>query len=94
MLEKEIINYNLNFDIKSQPFKENVIEVNTILRLVPNHDVKHKILTEINLSSSCYYRSKHSRQKITGKNYFNRRFLLKFTPLYTKPLFIYLNKLV
>ena len=51
MLEKEIINYNLKFDIKSKPFKENIIEVNTILRLTPNQDVKHKILTEINLTS-------------------------------------------
>jgi len=51
MLEKEISKYNLNFDIKSKPFKENIIEVNTILSLVPNQDVKHKILTEINLAS-------------------------------------------
>ena len=51
MLEKEISNYKLNFDIKSQPFKENVIEVNTILRLVPNEKVKHKVLTEINLTA-------------------------------------------
>ena len=51
MLEKEILNYDLNFDIKSKPFKENIIEINTILRLVPNKDVKHKMLTEINLTS-------------------------------------------
>ena len=51
MLEKEILNYNLKFDIKSKPFKENIVEVNTILRLSPNQDVKHKILTEINLTS-------------------------------------------
>ena len=51
MLEKEISKYNLNFDIKSNPFKENIIEVNTILSLVPNQDVKHKILTEINLAT-------------------------------------------
>ena len=51
MLEKEIAKYNLNFDIKSKPFKENIIEVNTILSLVPNQDVKHKILTEINLAT-------------------------------------------
>ena len=51
MLEKEILNYNLKFDINSKPFKENIIEVNTILRLVPNQDVKHKMLTEINLTS-------------------------------------------
>ena len=51
MLEKEILNYNLNFDIKSKPYKENIIEVNTVLRLVPNQDVKHKMLTEINLTT-------------------------------------------
>ena len=51
MLEKEIVNYNLKFDIKSKPFKENIIEVNTVLRLSPNQDVKHKILTEINLAT-------------------------------------------
>ena len=51
MLEKEIPNYNLKFDINSRPFKENIIEVNTILRLSPNQNVKHKMLTEINLTS-------------------------------------------
>jgi len=51
MLEKEILNYNLNFDVKSNPFKENIIEINTILKLVPNQDVKHKMLVEINFTS-------------------------------------------
>ena len=51
MLEKEISKYNLNFDIKSKQFKDNIIEVNTILRLMPNQEVKHKILTEINLTT-------------------------------------------
>jgi preprotein translocase subunit SecB len=51
MIEKEILDYNLNFDIKSKPFKENIIEVSTILRLVPNENVKHKMLTEINLTA-------------------------------------------
>ena len=51
MLEKEISKYNVNFDIKSKPFKENIIEVNTILSLVPNQEIKHKILTEINLTT-------------------------------------------
>ena len=51
MIEKEILNYNLNFDIKSKPYKENIIEVSTILRLTPNQDVKHKMLAEINLST-------------------------------------------
>ena len=51
MLEKEISNYNLNFDIKSNPFKDNIIEVNTILRITPNQNVKHKILSEINFTA-------------------------------------------
>ena len=48
MIEKEILNYSLNFDIKSQPFKDNIIEVSTILKISPNQNVKHKMLTEIN----------------------------------------------
>ena len=51
MLEKEISNYNLNFDINSKPFKDNIIEVNTILRISPNENVKHKILSEINFTA-------------------------------------------
>ena len=51
MLEKELPNYNLNFDIKSKPYKNNIIEVNTVLKLTPNQNVKYKILTEINCTS-------------------------------------------
>ena len=51
MLEKEIEKYNLNFDIKSKPFKNNIVEVNTIMKLVPREDIKHKILVEINLAA-------------------------------------------
>ena len=51
MIEKEILNYNLNCDIKSKPYKENIIEVNTILKLSPNQNVQHKMLTEINLAT-------------------------------------------
>ena len=51
MLEKEISNYALNFDITSKPFKNNIIEVNTVLRTAPNQEVKHKILSEITCSA-------------------------------------------
>ena len=51
MLDKEITKYNLNFDIKSKQIKNNIIEVNTILKLIPNQEVKHKMLTEINLTA-------------------------------------------
>ena len=47
MLEKEIANYALNFDIKSNSYKKNIIEVNTTLKISPNENVKHKIFTEI-----------------------------------------------
>ena len=47
MLEKEIANYTLNFDIKSKPYKNNIIEVNTVLKIAPGPNVKNKILTEI-----------------------------------------------
>ena len=51
MIEKEISKYILNFDIKSNQFKDNIIEVNTVLRLVPSPELKNKVLTEINLAS-------------------------------------------
>ncbi len=51
LLEKEIKKYSLNFDIKSKPYKDNIIEVDTILKIVPNKDVENKILTEINYAS-------------------------------------------
>ena len=51
MLEKELHKYILSFDIKSKPFKDNIIEVNTILKLTPGKDLKNKMLTEINLAA-------------------------------------------
>tara|TARA_B110001454_G_scaffold45616_1_gene44699 strand:+ start:708 stop:1127 length:420 start_codon:yes stop_codon:yes gene_type:complete len=51
MLESEISKYNLNFDIKSAPFKKNLIEINVILKIVPGQNVKHKILAEINYTA-------------------------------------------
>jgi len=63
MIEKEILNYNLKFDINSKPFKENIVEVNTILRLTPNQDVKHKMLTEINLATLVSLEKKFENKK-------------------------------
>ena len=51
MLEKEIMNYNLNFDIKSKPYKNQIVEIITILKITPNENVKHKVLTEITCSA-------------------------------------------
>ena len=63
MLEKEISNYTLNFDIKSNPFKNNIIEVNTVLRISPNQEVKHKILAEIACSALVSLEKKFEEKK-------------------------------
>ena len=47
MLEKEIKNYSLNFDIKAKPYKDKIVEINTTLKISPKENIKDKILTEI-----------------------------------------------
>ena len=68
MLEKEIKNYALNFDIKSSTYKENIIAVDTLLKISPNQDVKHKILTEITcttlVSIEEHFKDKKELEKI------------------------------
>ena len=68
MIEKEILSYNLKFDIKSSKFKENIIEVNTILRLEPNQDVKHKMLTEINMATLVSLEDNFLSSELTAEN--------------------------
>ena len=51
MLEKEISKYKLNFDIRSNPLKKDVIEVDTVLKMLPNNVIKHKIQCEINFTT-------------------------------------------
>ena len=63
MLEKEISNYILNFDIKSNPFKDNIIEVNTVLKISPNQEVKHKILSEITCTALVSIQNKFEDKK-------------------------------
>ena len=63
MLEKEIANYTLNFDIKSNPFKDNIIEVNTVLRISPNQEVKYKILSEITCTALVSLEKKYEDKK-------------------------------
>ena len=64
MIEKEIEKYNLKFDIKSQPFKENIVEVNTVLRLEPSQDVTNKMLTEINLATLVSLENESDKKEI------------------------------
>ena len=90
MIEKEILNYNLKFDISSKPFKKNIIEVSTILRLTPNQEVKHKMLSEINLASLVSI-----EEDIKDKEELEKIILIKIpTEIYTTlyEVFIYLFK--
>ena len=50
LLEKEIQKYEVKINISSKQFKNNIIEVNTMLSLKPKEEVKRKILTEITLA--------------------------------------------
>ncbi|MDC0449311.1 protein-export chaperone SecB [Pelagibacteraceae bacterium] len=47
LLEKNISNYKINIDIKSNQFKEKIIEVETTLTLNPNNSDFEKINTQI-----------------------------------------------
>ena len=51
MLEKEIKNYALNFDIKAKQYKDKIVEVNTTLKISPKENIKDKVLTEITYSA-------------------------------------------
>ena len=88
MLEQEISKYKLNFDVKSKQFKDNIIEVNTILRLVPGQEVKNKMLTEINLTALVSI-----EKNIKDKKELEKIFLVKIpTDIYPTlyKIFIYL----
>ena len=51
LLEKNISNYKINIDIKSNQFKDKIIEVETTLSLYPNTDSFDKINTKIVFSA-------------------------------------------
>ena len=90
MLEKEIPKYNLNFDIKTKQFKDNIIEVNTILKLNPGHEVKNRMLTEINFTTLVSV-----DKDIKDKKELEKIFLVKIpTEIYPTlyEIFIYLFK--
>ena len=51
LLSKEIADYKINIDIKSNQIKEKIIEVETSLSLISNKDSAEKLNTEIVLST-------------------------------------------
>ena len=64
LLEKEISHYNLVFDINSKPFKKNIIEVNTILKLIAKEKLKNKINVEINVTALVLIKDNLSDKKL------------------------------
>ena len=50
-LTKDISNYKFKIDIKSNPFKENIIEVQTTLALVPKDDVYKNLNATVTFST-------------------------------------------
>ena len=67
MLDKEISKYNLIFDVQSRPFKKNIIEVNTILKLIAKEEIKKKIHVEINVSALISLKDNVKDKKILEK---------------------------
>ena len=51
LLEKNIANYKINIDIKSNQFKEKLVEIETSLRLKTSKEAQEKIDAEIVYSS-------------------------------------------
>ena len=49
--------------LKVNHLKNNIIEVNTVLRLNPNQEVKNKMLTEINLAGALVSIEKNFKDK-------------------------------
>ena len=62
----------MNFDIKSKPYKDNIIEVNTTLKMTPGQNVKNKILCEITGASLVSI-----DQDLTDKNEMEKIVLIK-----------------
>jgi preprotein translocase subunit SecB len=51
LLSKNISNYKINIDIKSNQLKDRILEVETTLNLTPNRDEVEKINTKIAYST-------------------------------------------
>ena len=51
LLSKDIENYKINIDIKSNKVKQNIIEISTSLNLTPTKEILDKINTEITFAT-------------------------------------------
>ena len=71
LLSKNISNYNLNIDIKSNQVKEKIIEVGIILSLIPLKEDVEKIDIKISHSTVVELDSENLEKKKIRKNYFS-----------------------
>ena len=71
LLEKDISNYKVKIDIKSNQFKEKLIEVEITLALTSSEENKDKINTKIIYSTLIEIDGDLS-QKNVRRNYFNK----------------------
>ena len=51
LIEKNISNYKINFDIKSKKIKENILEVDTNLKLIPRSSDENEIKVSVLFST-------------------------------------------
>ena len=51
LIEKNIGNYKINFDIKSKKIKDNIVEIDTNLKLIPQEEKNNQIKVSILFSS-------------------------------------------
>ncbi len=64
MLSKDISNYKINIDIKSNQIKQNIIEVVTRLSLTPTKNDFEKINTEIIYSTIVELENENTKEEI------------------------------
>ena len=72
LLTKDIANYKINIDIKSNQIKEKIIEVETTLNLISTEDISEKIHTKI-----VYATIIELTEKITEKEAIEKIILIK-----------------
>ena len=78
LLSKDISNYKINIDIKSNQIKQNIIEVLTSINLKPTKDDFEKINTKIVYATIVELSDKKLKKMKLKKLFLVEVFLLKF----------------
>ena len=69
LIEKNISNYKINFDIKSKKIKDDILEIDTNLKLMSKVSNENEIKVSILFSTLINVKKKYNEQKRLGKNY-------------------------